>query len=320
MNFWNDYPTVQRELSIVDNILRENAKTSQKVIENSLLELLDSGGKLLRPAFVILAGGFGEYKREKITKLGAAIEMLHMATLVHDDIIDDAKFRRGRESVQSKYGKDYAVFIGDYLFSKSFMVLSKDISMDKIRDISKVVSRICIGEIEQFSSRFIISTSIKKYLKRIAAKTAVLFALSFHIGAHESGCDEKLTKKLERLGFNIGMAFQIIDDILDYSGDEKKVGKPLGNDLKQGIFTLPLIFALRENSNGLIDILSKEFYTDEDIRTIINKTQDLKGLDRARDLAKRYTEKAFKIIDELPDVENKWILKDVTEKLLYRSY
>ncbi len=319
-SFWNDYPVIRDELSNVNEILRKNAKCSQNKIENSLLELVDSGGKMLRPAFVLLSGQFGKYDAPKLYNLGAVVEMLHMATLIHDDVVDDAPLRRGSATVQSKYGKDYAVFMGDYLFSKCFMLLSQNTSMENIKQISKVVSRICVGEIDQFSYQFIPNTSIKKYLKRIGAKTSALFALSFYIGASESGCNEKMCKNLGRLGYNIGMAFQIMDDILDYSGDEKTVGKPVGNDLKQGVFTLPLIYALRNEKNGLMSILNKDTYTEKDIKVIIEKTKSLKGVEKAKKLAERYTEKAFKQIAELPDTESKETLKGITERLLNRDY
>lgn len=319
-SFWNDYPVIQDELNNINKILRKNAKCSQKTIEESIIELVNSGGKMLRPAFVLLSGKFGDYDGPKLYNLGAVVEMLHMATLIHDDIVDDAKLRRGSLTIQSKYGKDYAVFMGDYLFSKCFMLLSENTSMENIKEVSKVVSRICVGEIDQFAHQFIPNTSIKKYLKRIGAKTSALFALSFYIGASESGCDEKMSKHLGRLGYNIGMAFQIIDDILDYSGDEKTVGKPVGNDLKQGIFTLPLIYALRSEGNGLIPILNKNIYTDKDINLVIEKTKSLKGIEKAKKLAERYTEKAFKQISELPDIESKKTIQSITERLLNRDY
>ena len=124
--FWRDYPTIQGEIESVKNIIEKNAKCKDKIIENSILELLESGGKMLRPAFTIIASRFGEYNEERAYALASVMEMFHMATLVHDDIIDEAKFRRGKETVQSKYGKNYAVYIGDYLFCLCFKILKKE--------------------------------------------------------------------------------------------------------------------------------------------------------------------------------------------------
>lgn len=319
-NFWDRYPSLKIDLELVTEIMKSNVKNREKAIEEALLDLINSGGKLLRPGFLLISSRFGNYERDKACSLAAVIEMLHMATLVHDDIIDDAKYRRGQETIQSKYGKDYAVFMGDILFARCFMALSTNTSMENMKLLSQAIFDICTGEIEQFSSHYSQNLSVKKYLKRISAKTAALFSLSFYIGAYESGCSSELVKSLSRIGYDIGMAFQIIDDILDYSGDPKAVGKPLGNDLKEGIFTIPLIYAFRMDKSKLEPILSKNDYSDSDIKNIISITKELGGIDKARALAKKYTSKAFHRINKLPNSESKNILLEVTNKLLWREY
>lgn len=318
--FWQEYPTIQKDLECVVEIMKKEVKCQEKSIESSLLELIQSGGKLLRPAFLLISGGFGKYDTSKLYPLAATIEMLHMATLVHDDILDDSTHRRGKETIQSKYGKNYAVFMGDFLFSKCFLTLSGSSSFENMNLLSKAISKICIGEIEQFSSKYVLNLNLKKYLKRIHAKTALLFLMSFYIGAKESSCSEALSKKLGRIGYNMGMAFQIIDDILDYTGDEATVGKPLGNDLKEGIYTLPLIYASQTKDKRLQKLLSKEHYTNDNIRDIINLVDELGGNEKARLLAKKYSEKAFKEIASLPENKNKAILTDVINKLIVRNY
>lgn len=318
--FWKEYTDVENDLIKVKDIMLENIKCSEKNIEAALRELIESGGKMLRPAFLILASRFGEFYSDKIYNLAAVVEMLHMATLIHDDIIDDAPLRRGDETIQSKYGKNYAVFMGDYLFSKCFMLVSDGTSIENLKKISKIIARICIGEIEQFSQKFSRSVSINKYLKRIAAKTAALFSLSFYIGASESGCSEKFCKNIGKAGYNLGMAFQIIDDILDFSSDELVIGKPVGNDLKEGIFTLPLIYALQRDSGELEGILKMESYSSSDIKRIVEIVNNSGGIDMARELAKKYTEKTFKHISVLPESNNKKILLEVTQKLLIRDF
>jgi heptaprenyl diphosphate synthase len=318
--FWDKYPLVKVELEKVVEIMKENAKNREKSIENSVLDLVASGGKLLRPGFLIISGGFGKYDSDKLCNLAAVVEMLHMATLVHDDIVDDAKTRRGRETVQSKYGKDYAVFMGDILFCRCFMALSNNTSMENMKLLSEAIFNICTGEIEQLTSHFSQEVSVKKYLRRIAGKTAELFSISFFVGAAESNCSHELTNNLSRIGYDIGMAFQIIDDILDYTSTSATIGKPAGNDLREGIFTLPLIYALDEDKTALLSLLSKENYSDEDIQRIISITDALGGIVKARMLAKRYTDRAFKRISKLPDCSSKDILIDIAQKLLWREY
>jgi heptaprenyl diphosphate synthase len=318
--FWDKYPSIKIELEKVVEIMQENAKNREKSIEDSILGLIDSGGKLLRPGFLIISGSFGQYDSNKLCNLAAVMEMVHMATLVHDDIIDDAKTRRGKETVQSKYGKDYAVLMGDILFCRCFMALSNNTSMENMKLLSEAIFNICTGEIEQLTSHFSLDVSVKKYLKRIAAKTAELFSMSFYVGAFESGCSAEVVDNLSRIGYDIGMAFQIIDDILDYNSSNDVVGKPTGNDLKEGIFTLPLIYALKVDKTQLLPLLSKESYSDEDIDNMIRLVNELGGIEKSRAAAKKYTSRAFERINRLPEGENKQILIDITQKLLWREY
>lgn len=320
-NFWTDYPIISKEIEQVKNQIRTNAKCKDKVIEKSILELLNSGGKMLRPAFLIIASKFGKYNEERVRALASVIEMFHMATLVHDDVIDDAPLRRGRETIQSKYGKNYAVYIGDYLFCLCFRILGTTSSIDRGIDVdTKVMSRICLGEVEQLNSRFNKNVSIKDYLKRISGKTAELFSLSFYIGAAESSCDKKICRLFWKIGHDIGMAFQIIDDILDYIGTDEEIGKKSGNDLKDGIYTLPILFAIRNNKEAFDNLLDKEFYSDEDIKNIISLVKENSGIKESISLAEKYSNKAFKNIEKLPENEYKHILKEITKKLLERSY
>lgn len=318
--FWNQYSSIQSDLDEVTEIIKKNIKSSEKTMEEALLGLVNSRGKQLRPAFLLLTSGFGNGDKKKILSLAAVIEMLHMATLIHDDIIDDSELRRNRATIQFKYGKEYAVFMGDFLFCRCFMILSNESSMENMKLLSKAISKICMGEINQFSSRHSKDVSVKKYLKRIGAKTAALFSLSFYVGAEESGCSEKLYKQLGRIGYEIGMAFQIIDDILDYTGSENVVGKPLGSDLKEGVYTLPIIYALQRDKSQLEYYLNKDQIAEDEIKDIINITKNLGGIDEAKKLAKRYTDRALNRILKLPKCKSKDILLDVTKKLLEREY
>lgn len=319
--FWSKYPEIQEELNKVVNLIEKNAKCRDKVIESSILELVHSGGKMVRPAFVVLASKFGEeYNDQGTIALASVMEMFHMATLVHDDVIDDATLRRGKETIQSKYGKNYAVYIGDYLFCICFKILAQTASAHSIQMDSKSMSRICLGEVEQLNSRFDRTVTVKDYLKRISGKTAELMSLSLYLGAAESKCSEKLCRKFWQIGHNIGMAFQIIDDVLDYTGSNESIKKDAANDLKQGLYTLPLLLATKKNNKDLNAILDKQEYSDEDINEIVRMVNELGGVEKARDLAHKYTNKAFKDIKSLPNNKYRDILMDITSGLLKRSY
>jgi heptaprenyl diphosphate synthase len=319
-NYWDKYPLVKKDLEAVEAVLIDNMKCKDKNIEKSLIDMIYAGGKLLRPAFLLLSGRFGKFNERKLYSFAATIEILHMATLVHDDVIDKSELRRGVKTIYAEHGSSDAVFVGDLLLSRCFLLLSKKTNMDNMRMISQIMVRICEGEIDQNSAHYKLDSTVKQYLKRIATKTSALFALSFTIGASETKCSKKLTKELGRIGYNIGMAFQIIDDILDYEGSEAMVGKPLGNDLKYGIYTLPLIYAIKEKDQALAAVLETKNYSEDDIKFIINKTVQLGGMDRARDLARRYTNRAFDGIEALPNCESKEILKEVVRTLLIREY
>lgn len=317
---WNKYPEIQTELSAVREIMEENARCKDKVIETSIKELIQSGGKMLRPGLAVIASKFGNYQPDRTRAMATVVEMFHMATLVHDDVIDDSKLRRGKETIQSKYGKEYAVYIGDYLFCVCFKILASTASLHSIQIDSKAMSKICLGEVEQLNSRFQKEVSVKNYLKRISGKTAELFALSLYIGAAESDCDKKLARLFWNIGHNIGMAFQIIDDILDYTSTDKQLGKEAGHDLRDGIYTLPLIYALEKKPADLMKLLDQDELGQEDIQKIIELTREYGGIDKARALAKKYTNKAYSFMKRLPDNEYKMMLQEITGELLDRVY
>lgn len=317
---WDRYPELKRELIEVIKLMKKNVKCKDKKIENSIVELIESGGKLLRPAFVLIGSKFGDNDYSKSIPSAAVVEMLHMATLVHDDVIDDSKLRRGNETIQSKYGKDYAVYIGDFLFCVCFKILATSESLQAIKVDSRAMSKICMGEVNQLNARFSMKFSVKDYLSRISGKTAELFSLSLYLGAAECNADKKICRELGNIGHNLGMAFQIIDDILDYEGSDSSIKKSAANDLKQGIYTIPLIYAYINNKNAFDGILDKEYYSEEEVLKIIQIVKENKGIDMAKNLAKKYMNKCFKGIERLPENEYKHILKEISQWLLKRTY
>ncbi|MFS8500520.1 MAG: polyprenyl synthetase family protein [Caldicoprobacter sp.] len=309
------------DLKKVDEQIKAFLLSKQKVLEVALRELLEAGGKRLRPALVLLSGKFGKYDDKKLIPLAAAVEILHMATLVHDDIIDDSKMRRGRPTVQSRWGKDIAVFTGDFLFAKTFLLLAHSTTVENMRSLSKVVKAICEGEIAQYQSRYDKGVTVRQYLKRIGRKTALLFALSCYIGAHESQCSSKVLRCLREFGFNFGMAFQITDDLLDFTGDAAKTGKPVGSDFIQGVYTLPLIYAINSSyGEEVIEILEKESYDAEDVKRVIELVHASGGIEYSRNMAKSYLDRARAFIEGLTPIPAKAALENLLDGLADRSY
>ena len=249
--FWAAYPDMQNELKKIQKIMEKTIRSSESFLDGSLEYMLAAGGKMIRPAFVLLGSKFGnaaaqsEKDAERIRYLAASVETLHLATLVHDDIIDESQLRRGRASIQSKYGKPYAVYMGDYLFTQCFMMLvDYDFSQENVKRLAKAMQKICVGEMIQYQRRFTIDKSTRNYLKVVSGKTAALFAVSLATGGYEGGADQKTARLLGHVGYNVGMAFQIIDDMLDYKSDHKTFGKDTRADILKGYYNLPIIRAL----------------------------------------------------------------------------
>ncbi len=320
---WGKVPGLADELKEVDRCIERTLDSRQPLLRQTIKELVEAGGKRLRPALLLLAGRFGrKFSPEDLIPLAAIIEILHMATLIHDDVIDDAVIRRGKPSVQARWGKDVAVFTGDFLLSKAFFLLTENTSFQELQKVASAMKKICEGEIEQYQSRFNIEGSLKQYLKRISYKTAVLFALSTHIGAHQSGCTQRETWHLRRAGAELGMAFQIQDDILDFEGKQGVVGKPVGNDFLQGVFTLPLVYAMNHGKYGeeTRRILSKDQYGKEDVQRVIDLVHISGGIDYSRKIRQRYHQKAINHIKALADIPARRFLEDLVVDLGGRQY
>jgi heptaprenyl diphosphate synthase len=312
---------IDNDIAQVDAFIRAHLMSKQGILKLAIQELLEAGGKRLRPTLVLLSGKFGRYEKEKLIPLAAAIEILHMATLVHDDIIDDSKMRRGMPTVQSRWGKDIAVFTGDFLFTKAFLVLTQNATFENMRKLSKVVKAICEGEIEQYQSRYNKDVTLLQYLKRIGRKTALLFALSCQVGAVESKCSPQITWHLRKFGFNFGMAFQITDDLLDFVGDPKKAGKPVGNDFIQGIYTLPLIYAINSScyKHEIETIIDKENHEYEGINRIMELVSLSGGIDYSKALARRYLKRANTHIKALPSIPEKAAFNTLVDGLMEQN-
>ncbi len=316
---WSDNRFLKKEMDSVEDTIKNSLRTRNKTVKEALVRFVESGGKRLRPAFTILGGTFGQYDSNTIVPIAAALEIIHMATLIHDDIIDDARLRRGNETVHSVLGKDVAVYSGDFLLTRAFMLVADYADIDMLKQVAKASAYICDSEIAQNEQKFDTNLSVKQYLKRIGGKTAALFAISLYMGAYKAGCPKKLVNRLGVLGNNIGMAFQIVDDILDLTGNQAKVGKPLLSDAAQGIYTLPVLYALHSE------------YRDEAIKAI-NKTHEDKGeylyevlsdskaIERSKNIAEKFIGKAMKIAGELPESIGRDIIVEIIDEQLERKF
>jgi heptaprenyl diphosphate synthase len=309
-----------RELQRVRETILTRAVTEDTEVSAAVRLLLETSGKMLRPAFVLLSAQFGTPEETKITRVAAAVEMLHMATLVHDDIIDGAAKRRGAATLHTLQGARRAVLVGDWLFVSGFALVADLARMENAQALAGLVARICGSEISQSADRFVVHTSVRRYLRRIAGKTAALFALSFYVGAQESGCSEEVCGILRRLGYCLGMGFQIIDDILDFRHVGAESGKPTESDLAQGIYTLPAIRALGRDDGRLAAVLARRSRGRLALARATRLIEERRGIADAREMARLYTERSLRELRRLPEIPARCTLEEVTEKLLHRSY
>jgi heptaprenyl diphosphate synthase len=269
---------------------------------------------------LLIASSFGKDQEEKRFPLAAALEILHTATLIHDDVIDNSRLRRGLPAAHEKYGQKDAVLIGDFLLSRCFLLTAQYTSAENAEYLARAISALCTMELEQDADRFRSSVSVRPYLRKITGKTALLFSLACHVGASEAKAPPLVASKLRRIGYNLGMAFQIIDDILDYTGEENRIRKPRGNDVKAGIVTLPLILALRRDTRGkLAALVGENTFPRSDFNKIIRLTLELGGIEESYRYSRRYTNRALKEIAGLPPGKSRTMMEKLTHKLLERN-
>lgn len=282
-------------------VMKETDKVLLKsplVIREYTKHLTHSHGKLIRANSVLIcAEGENGMVHPNAVKMAAAIEILHLATLVHDDIIDNADLRRGVVTLQKKYGKKTAVICGDYLLCAALNLVSSITNKQNYLDINmpNYIGRVCIGELDQHINNFNLDISVYKYLKIISGKTAALFEASFFAGAVFSGVSEAECKRYKRLGFNIGMIFQLTDDCMDFDATVDEAKKPVQSDFEQGVITLPLIHAFK-NKKELREKAAGSGISREEINDAVNLTD---GLGFTKLTVNRYYKKSKKIIDEL---------------------
>ncbi|WP_077604114.1 polyprenyl synthetase family protein [Oceanobacillus sojae] len=321
---WGPYPRLQSDLQSVLQVIESHLQIHDKRIEATIKELVYSGGKLLRPAYTLLCAQIGDasnHDKERSIAVAAALETLHMATLIHDDVIDEADFRHGAPTIHTQQGNQFAIYSGDYLFCVCFTILSKYArTLAHLEFNARSMEKILTGELDQLHARYQIGTSIKDYLARISGKTAQLFAVSCYSGAITSQATRRQTMLAWSMGHYIGMAFQIIDDVLDFKGDFNTVRKPTLADIRQGIYTLPLIYALREQPEKLSPYLNKKAdLTDDELMEVLAIVEQTKGIEKSKRLARKYIDKALKSLSKLPDGDYKETLYELTTMLLDRK-
>ncbi len=299
---------VERQLHETEGFLLEVVTSDFPFVSVLAQHLLRAGGKRLRVALTFLGAGFGDRdpsREADIRKLAAALELTHVATLQHDDIIDEADTRHGVPSVNANWTNTLSVLSGDYLFAKSSL-LAAEVGGEVPHVLAATIAALCEGQIREIEGAFQTDRSPDEYLGVIERKTARLFASAAYLGARVGNADVEVARRLERYGVAFGLTFQLVDDLLDFLGDERKLGKPIGTDLKEGVYTLPLLHAMGKRDD-IADLVRSE----GDLPRLVETLRETGSFRYARAEAERYGEEALEIARSLADVPERESLESL---------
>jgi heptaprenyl diphosphate synthase len=283
--------------------------------------LLQSSGKMLRPRLVYMSAQLYPHDPRKVIDISVAVELIHLASLLHDDVIDQADLRRGRESVNSRWGNQASVLTGDYLFAAAFNLIHQH-GLDEVMDsITSTIQIMCTGEIKQMALNSDLGISEEDYYDKTYRKTACLFASACRVGALTSGTPFSQVQILDDFGLNLGYAYQVMDDVLDFTAEAKKLGKPVGNDLIQGNITLPVILALKDRERGmkLRNLLERGISSDK-LPLIISILWESGALEQCVLRSQQFLQRALEDINTLPFSPGRQALKDLACRLMDTCY
>lgn len=289
---WHAIPSMEREMLALERYLHKRFPPGNNRFENHAIKsLLHAGGKRLRPAMAIAAAHCGEYVRERVLPAAAAVELLHTASLVHDDIVDEAATRRGVTTLSHAHGNTAAVYAGDFLLAEAMLVLSESpLEKSAAKRLAQGVKAMCAGEIDQYFSRNTVP-ALSEYLKRIMRKTALLFAAACGAGASCTGCSDRDIRTLGLFGFHFGVAFQIRDDLLDVTRESRSIGKPTGSDLANGLMTLPVLLAIEQDPALNASIQNYLLHRKGEPAALLDAVRRSDGPRLARSILIRYVQK-----------------------------
>ena len=314
------YFFAKKDLQNTERVLEKVLISENLVLNHAIQELLKAGGKRIRPLLVLICGYFSQKVPKNLSEVAATLEMIHMSSLVHDDVIDAAPVRRGVPTVYAQYGTKTSMYCGDFIFGRAIMLLSsiRNIHLDCI--LAKTIKAVCLGEIDQIRDKYDFDQSFRTYLRRIKRKTAILLSASCEMGACAAGASADIVWHVKMFGYYLGMSYQIIDDILDFTGDERTIGKPAGDDLRQGNITLPVLYALKYCPELSEEICSvSEDMPKAKLQPILEKICKSGGIEYAYQVSDSYYKLARAQWEFLPDGSAKDALWFIPQKIPKRN-
>jgi octaprenyl-diphosphate synthase len=314
--------TYQSEIEKVDEFIKEKLSSHVELIGEMATYLFKSGGKRLRPLLTIASSGLFGYQGDRHIKLAACIELIHNATLLHDDVIDKSSFRRGNKTNNHIWGNKNSILTGDYLLSRCFEIMVEDGSLEVLKLLSAVSSEIAQGEILQLQHEKEIETLEKTYIEIIAAKTSSLFAAAMRVGGYINNKSKNEKEALTSFGSNLGICFQITDDILDYYSDSSSFGKSIGNDFYEGKVTLPIIMLYQKSNDEERLILKNMFTASERTTKQLSYTLDLmskyKVITTCKKRAEHFSAVSSDSLGIFPETKEKKRLQDLAFYIVNR--
>ncbi len=292
---------VGEEMQRVEALLHESVRSEYNFATRTSLHLVDAGGKRFRPLFTLLAAQFGDHGSEDVIKSAAIVEMVHLATLYHDDVMDEATMRRGASSANARWNNSVAILTGDFLFAQASSLVS-ELGVDAVRLMARTFEALVTGQMRETIGADEGEDAVEHYLTVVYEKTGSLIATAGRFGAVFSGADEVQVGALERIGRSIGIGFQISDDIIDIASPARESGKTPGTDLREGVRTLPMLYALaaEETDSRLRSLLSGPITVDDEVDEALELLRTSEGMARARRTLDRFADDARAELDLLP--------------------
>jgi heptaprenyl diphosphate synthase len=319
MNLEQIYHPVRPGLDLVESKLAEISNNEIPLLSQLLEYALLKVGKRVRPAITLLSGKFYSYNLELLVPMAAAVEVLHIGTLVHDDIIDNADTRHGKPAVYRAWGQNSALLLGDYLFSRAGSLATTTENLRVIRRFTETLMTISGGELREGSHTFDMASARDSYYKWISDKTACLFVMASECASVLSGCPEEQVQALKDYALNFGLAFQIIDDILDFVGDPAALGKPVGSDLSEGASTLPsILYAEKYPQDRTIQAIIVDHRKDM-VQVAVEKVRASGIIDDCRSIALGFSRQAGLSLDKLPDCDARRSLRALLDFVIERN-
>ena len=316
------YSVVTEDFAAVDDIIRQRLTSRVPLVEKIGDYIVSAGGKRLRPLLVLLCGKALGLHEKNLHLLAATIEFLHTSTLLHDDVVDKSDMRRGRRTANAQWGNAPSVLVGDFLYARSFEMMVELDSMAVMRIISQATRVIAEGEVLQLSRVRDASTTEEVYMEVIRGKTAMLFEASTHSAAVLAGANPSQSEALRCFGDYLGIAFQLVDDLLDYQGDASTLGKNVGDDLAEGKPTLPLIYTMREGSSEQASLVRKAIQKGsiEDLHSIQQAVECSGALQYTANLAREYANRAIACLEALPSSDYRDAMTQISHFAVARTH